>query len=163
MRRAALGVLALMGLSAAGFRNDSGVYAGVTAPSLDKPRWSVPMSSWSNASPVRVGDLVCVNVEPTTLTCLDRQTGAVRWSAAHDVVSALPPGERDRIAPRLAEVDKLSAELPRLQSEQSRLRRALRTSADPALIAQLGQITDRILAVGELRAAYAPYLTPANR
>lgn len=161
--RGVLAVCALIVLSAAGFRNDTGVYTGVTAPSLATPRWTVPLSSWSNSSPVVVGDLVCVNVEPATLSCFDKQTGQARWSATHDVVDALPSAEHARLAPRLAEVEKLASEMPSLMSEQSRLRRALRTSTDPALVAQLAQISDRILAVGELQGVYAPYLMPANR
>lgn len=46
--------------------------------------WKTKLPSWSNASPVPVGDAIFVCAEPFTLICLDAKTGAIRWQATND-------------------------------------------------------------------------------
>lgn len=158
--------VALVGLSllaGAGFRNDSGAYPDAAAPQLSAPRWRVPLSGWSNASPTVVGGVVCTQTEPTRLSCHDRASGREVWSAPNDVVDALDAASKVELGARLREVAEQVALLPKLMSEASALRRQLRAGATPELSARLATVSDRIVAIDQLQVAYDPYLTPPNR
>lgn len=60
----------------------------------DKVRWRVDLPSWSNASPVVVGDLVCVLSEPASIHCLDAGDGTARWTDTVDALEGMPAEER---------------------------------------------------------------------
>lgn len=67
-----------------GWRGDgSGVFAGATGPTkweADKPVWKTKLPSWSNSSPIVVGDKIFVCAQPTTLVCLSAADGKILWS-----------------------------------------------------------------------------------
>lgn len=71
-------------------------------------RWRTPLPSWSNASPIVVGDRVCALSEPTTVLCVDAATVEVLWPADSDYAQTLPPAEREAGRTELAA---LSAEM----------------------------------------------------
>lgn len=107
-RRRAWVVAALLSIGA-GWRTDGGDTRRLADPPtrLDASTrvWSTPLPSWSNASPVLVGDALLVTAEPTWLIALDAQTGAERWRARHqeeDALSTPERVERDRQAATLA-------------------------------------------------------------
>lgn len=166
IRALSLGV-GLLGLMGAGFRGDgTGVHPDATPPAdwAASEAWSTPLTTWSNASPVVVGGLVCAGDEPTTLVCLDRSTGAVAWRAEHAVVDALDAdGDHDDLRARLDEAAKGEAELTGLKAEQSRLRREVRRSgAAPEVLAALERVSARVAAIQTELRALRPYRTPPD-
>jgi len=67
-----------------GWRSDgSGVYPDADPPiawSTDKNVvWKIPLSTWSNASPVVAGDRVFVCAEPDELLCVNAKDGVILW------------------------------------------------------------------------------------
>ena len=81
-------------------------------------KWKVPMPSYTNASPVIVGDKVFTTVEPHWLYCLDKNTGEVLWKQASSYVDFME------------EADKADAEaaLKAWAKSSSATRRSTRTS-----------------------------------
>ena len=65
--------------------------------------WKTAEIAWSNASPVIVEDRVFVLGEPTTLLCLDRGSGSIRWQASNDYAQVL---DTDGIKEFIAELEK---------------------------------------------------------
>lgn len=78
--------------------------------------WSTPLPDWSNASPAVGGGKVCVAVEPTTLTCLDADTGAVAWSAPHPVAEAVGTERKAEVVASNARREAWEAELDRVRT-----------------------------------------------
>lgn len=109
-----------------GFRHggDGAVDEGL--PPLDQVRWRTPMPSWSNATPVVVGNRVCVTAEPLTVLCVDTATGRVLWRDDVTVQQGMTPDQRAEWDPRIAEAAAAEAEHAVLRAEVSRLRRLQR-------------------------------------
>lgn len=126
--------------------------------------WRTALPTWSNASPVRFGTLVCTTEEPVTLTCLDAATGAVRWRAVHDVVGTLPAAEQGPLRERVTAYEQKAARVPELLREQSALRRELRRAEGTTeLVARLEAISREIFEVQSSQAGLLDYLTPADQ
>jgi len=124
----------------AGFRGDgSGVFDAAGAPDEWGPSkhvvFRVALPSWSNASPVVVGDRVCVVSEPTTVSCHRTSDGKPLWSRAVTRLDALAGPERKVMEARLAAVPERRKALERGRSELVAARRAVRRGkkgvADP--------------------------------
>lgn len=153
--------------SGAGYRNDTGVYVNARPPAVFSATqgvlWKAPLPSWSNASPVILGDKVCTMVEPTRVTCVSAVTGREVWSATNDVVDALPEDKRAPVVAVLTALKALDAQVPAWMAEQSLLRRQMRASDDPLLPKRVSEISTQLIAVEKMRVANAAYLTPENR
>lgn len=135
-----------------GWRSDgTGLYPNATLPTTwtasGSGGWTTGFPNWGNASPIAVGDAVCAESEPTTLTCVDRATGRILWSAAHDVASALPADEAVVVRAQVAAAEQAEVERATLQRRYAELRRRVR-SQDPTASAELAAATTRL---GELR------------
>ena len=88
-----------------GWRTDgTGRYPDATPPVTFAPGenavWATPLPSWSNASPVLVGDRIFTCAEPDTLIALEKTTGKILWQKAHPVSEAL--GEVEAEEPKKA-------------------------------------------------------------
>lgn len=162
-------ILLTLACLAAGFRGDgTGIYPDGQVPkALDASgplAWFTPLPTWSNASPVVVGALVCAEVEPTTLTCLDRATGTPVFSLDNPVLVGLHDADRARIGAALEEAARLELELPQLLARQSELRRELRRATDPTAITQELQSTSaRIFQIQDALEKQRPYRTPPDK
>jgi outer membrane protein assembly factor BamB len=70
-----------------GWRSDgTGRYPDAKPPvNLDptNPVWAAPMPSWSNASPVVLGDRVFVCAEPASLIAVDKRSSEILWTTAN--------------------------------------------------------------------------------
>ena len=96
--------------------------------------WKTPMPSWSNATPVLVGDRLLVCSEPTTLLCVRLSDGAILWQKTNTYVDALGPAEAEKYLPLLKEID-VEAEtkqLRRLEGQLSRAENELKKLANDA-------------------------------
>ena len=130
----------VVALGVMGWRGDgTGVVASATPPTRWSPTenicWSAPQPSWSNASPVALGDLICVLSEPTTVRCHAAADGKLRWSATNDHADTLSPSLRLAHEAQRDYVLALEAQLSVDQAEFSRLQREVRRGgggcADP--------------------------------
>jgi outer membrane protein assembly factor BamB len=152
---------ALAGTS--GFRGDgTGRYPDADPPAAPTELlWRHPTAAWSNASPVRFGPLLCVMEEPTTLTCLDAATGALRWQRPLDVLDAVPAAERATLAARLQA-------LPSLQQQRRDAARALSLARRASHGAEtsgptVAESTAELARIQEQIDALAPYTTPPDK
>lgn len=154
MRRLLPPMLALLAPVVAGaapvatFRNGGAAAWPTPAPGPSaRVAWTAKAPSWSNASPVVVGDLVCATAEPATLWCVDAATGRPRWSTEVSFADTLPAAERPGWIARRDAARAAAAEVSTLQARYSALRRELRRSPDradldEALAATAAQLAD---------------------
>lgn len=145
-----------------GFRGDgSGRFPDAHPPSSPAPvLWRTPTASWSNASPVPFGPLLCVMEEPTTLTCLDAQTGALRWQRPLDVLDALPAAERHVLNARLTALPAVQEQRRQAARDLSLARRSSRADPNaPSLDAAAATLARLQRELDEL----APYHTPPDK
>lgn len=109
-------VAAVQAASPVGWRTDgTGRYPSaepVTEWGPDKNVvWKCPMPSWSNSTPVIVGDKIFVCSEPTDLVCISKADGKILWkkSNGYDIVMT---------AEEKAQADKDKAEVARIRKEE---------------------------------------------
>ncbi len=149
-----------------GYRGDgSGSFAVDPAPrlTLDAPRtcWNTPLPSWSNASPVVVGDRICTTSEPTDLLCLNREDGTLLWRAHNDYVDTLDPVSGEAVLKQLEVARATRTELLETQVAYSALRREIRR--DPSRASELSGLADRLSSLEAVLAGVAPFVTPPER
>jgi outer membrane protein assembly factor BamB len=119
------------------FRGDgTGLALTATPPLRWSPEtnvvWSTPLPSWSNASPVVLGDRVCACSEPTTIFCADAATGRLLWQREVTLADTLPEPEGSAMRARVKEVERVAAALAPKSERLERLKRELRRSRAPA-------------------------------
>jgi len=81
-----------------GFRGDGlGRYPDAAPPvkwsNERNVAWTAPMPSWSNATPVIVGDRIFVCSEPFDLICVSKESGEILWRKACDYQSLFSESE----------------------------------------------------------------------
>ncbi len=163
-----LGSLLLsVALAGSSWRHDgTGIFPASELPTswseTESVVWQTPLSSWGNASPVVTGELVCVTVEPTTLTCMSRADGVVRWSQAHPVIEALPPEQAAPLRGVLEQLDRDLSRQTELQQRASKLSRAARRG-DETAEAELVVVSAELMGLKTAVHRYADYLTPPER
>jgi outer membrane protein assembly factor BamB len=158
-----LAVMAAAGMATAtGFRGDgSGVYPDAKVSAVwnkdTKPVWQVKLPSWSNSSPLPVGDRVFVGNEPTILLCLRASDGTNLWEASLTYEETLSGAERQQLdaerkkeesfnALRKAAVDKLGEASRQVQNGK----------AKEVFGQQTQLLADVSVTLGELHAKYEP-------
>jgi outer membrane protein assembly factor BamB len=139
------------GANPIGWRGDgTGHYGDANPPTTwsetQNVRWSAALPSWGNGSPVVVGDIVFVTVEPTWLVAIDRRTGTTLWKAQNRVLDAVGGAERAEITTRLTHAEGHASALKEEQRKLSRLKRTARKASRPG---------DSKRLAGELEAATA--------
>jgi outer membrane protein assembly factor BamB len=123
--------------------------------------WSAPLASWSNASPVRMGSLVCVQEEPVTVACHDVSTGVRRWAARADKVEALPKAEQAAARAVVQAAEAAASELVPAREAYSKTLRAVR--AGTATSADLEALSRRVDALKATVEAASRWRTPPDR
>ncbi len=73
-------------------------------------RWATPLPSWSNSTPVVLGDRIFVTSEPDELLCVSRADGKILWRRANTIFDALTDAEKAS-NPLFKEIEPLAAEL----------------------------------------------------
>jgi len=86
--------------------------------------WNRPLPSWSNSSPLIMGDRVFVCGEPTSLICLNLTDGAILWQREHELIDTLTANEKAELAkvreqdgPILKSIDELIKQRGILEKE----------------------------------------------
>ena len=121
--------------------------------------WSVKMPAWSNASPVVVGDQICMTAEPLSVFCVSASTGKTRWSREITYLDTVPSKERARVNKERQEALDLAKALQQKERALNKLKRAMRKargSADAAerskaLLAEIGPLKERLDGLAHLR------------
>jgi outer membrane protein assembly factor BamB len=124
-----------------GWRNDGTGVAQDARPPIPGAqgtgiRWKVKTASWSNSSPVRLGDQICITEEPTTLACYDMDSGERRWAASNLYTDTLEDEARGEMEALFAQLDQDAERLEELRIELSRVQRELRQAAPDSGIQQ---------------------------
>ena len=140
-----------------GWRNGgTGEAIGASPPTVGQAetavRWKTATKSWGNASPVRLGSLICITEEPVSLSCFDADSGTQRWTATNRYIDTLPVAERSQMDDL---IEKLKADRARqdvIRVEMGQVQRELRRSTSgaavqqryDALLAELNGIAERV-------------------
>ena len=73
--------------------------------------WETPLPDHSHGAPIIVEDRVFITSEPDELICIDKNTGAVLWSATNNYYDATPQAERDADPAFKEKIEPLSKQL----------------------------------------------------
>ena len=144
-----------------GWRGDgSGEFRSVQPPtrwSLDENvLWRASLPSWSNASPVPVGDRVFVCAEPASLLCLAAEDGQVLWHAANGYLDILGADERAEAERQIVAANATRNELQRAEQLLRRYQHQTKEKAtDRAVVLTR---TEMEAAVARLRERMGPAL-----
>lgn len=109
---------------AVGWRNDgTGSFPDADPPTQWGPAsnvvWKTKLPSWSNASPILVGDRLFVCAEPATLLCVSAADGRILWQGSNTYLDVVSP---DQLEAARAETKQAED----LQSQVSALDRSLK-------------------------------------
>ena len=124
-----------------------------TGWSADAPGgWVTSLSDWSNASPVVVGEKVCVTIEPLSVVCLSTATGKQLWSHEVTYLDTVVAADRPRVAAEQAEAQRLAEALRSKERELNKLKRAMRKARgsgdararSEALVAEIGPLKEQL-------------------
>ena len=120
-----------------GWRTDgTGKYPSATPPTQWAPDknivWSTPMPSFSNATPVLVGDKIFVCSEPDTLVCVSATDGKILWQRSNGYKDVATPEEAAQMDAANAQVLELRKQFNQAAGEFYRTRTALQDKPDDA-------------------------------
>ena len=116
--------------------------------------WATPMASWSNSSPIIVGDRLFVCSEPTSLVCLRLTDGKILWQKDNSTLELLPSAEADDLRAQLEKAEPLTKDRRELKNQIGRVQRKVKKDPDNESLAKdLQGLRDRL---GELKAQLAP-------
>ncbi len=167
MRSRLIGVaIALVG--SIGWRTDgTGKYADVTPPvnwsAKSNIVWKTPMPSWSNATPVVVGDRIFVCAEPSDLLCVSRKDGSILWKRSNSYEQLVPPAEVAEVRAMIASADKLSNQIGGRRKAAGTLKKKLRAAPDDAqLKKKLEDIQAEIKELQEQFKQFEKYALPSK-
>ncbi|MGQ9663501.1 MAG: outer membrane protein assembly factor BamB family protein [Kiritimatiellia bacterium] len=79
--------------------------------------WATPMPSWSNASPIFVGDFIFVCSEPDELICVNKITGTILWRRKVQLSDTWTDEDRVVVAENLRKSEELKKQYDRLDEE----------------------------------------------
>lgn len=108
--------------------------------------WRTPMPAHGNASPVICGDRIFVTAEPTTLLCVDKDTGAILWQRENGYeVTVSGKGRRRRMLEATRETSRLAAECNDTMFLQHAAHKRARSSPEDAALRERVRDLDRKL------------------
>ncbi len=84
--------------------------------------WSINLDV-SNASPIKIGDRLYCTEDPSTLLCIDAQTGEILWKSENDHLNLLGLSEEElaNVKETLAKSDEMNRKVDRLTYEMNRI------------------------------------------
>ncbi|MCB9785654.1 MAG: PQQ-binding-like beta-propeller repeat protein [Deltaproteobacteria bacterium] len=128
----------------------TGHFEGARVPTVfsatEGVRWSVALPSWGNASPIVVGDRVCVTSEPTMLLCFQASTGRELWRHSAAYLDTVSPAERESVGREFAETQRLEKLLAERSARHATLKRSLRKrhGDQAAALAEMEALTTEV-------------------
>ena len=120
-----------------GWRTDgTGKYPDANPPIHWSPTenlvWGTPMPSWSNSTPIIVGDRLFVCSEPSTLVCVRLSDGHILWQSTNDYEETVSPQEAADIRRQRAEAQGLRQQLKPVEAELNNLKQEVQDNPDDA-------------------------------
>ncbi len=120
-----------------GWRTDgTGRYPDATPPAAWGPEqniiWSTPTPSWSNATPLLVGDRLFTTSETSTLMCLNAADGAILWEKPNEFAEFATPEEAAQMQADYQRAGELRQQAGQAWGELRRLRQDLQDKPDDA-------------------------------
>ena len=94
--------------------------------------WATPMPSWSNSTPIIVGDRLFVCSEPSTLVCVRLSDGHILWQSTNDYEETVSPQEAADIRRQRAEAQGLRQQLKPVEAELNNLKQEVQDNPDDA-------------------------------
>lgn len=94
--------------------------------------WSTRLPTFSNASPLIMGDRLFICAEPDTLVCVALADGKVLWQKANPIVDVLPPEEAAQARTDREKAKEIEGKLKPLQQEAKQLDNQLKKEPDNA-------------------------------
>ena len=130
-------VSAAFAAPAVGWRTDgTGKYPAATPPVTWAPDknivWSTPLPSWSNSTPVPVGDKLFMCSEPDTLLCVSATDGKILWQRTNGYKDIASAEDLAKIDPANAQVADLRKQLAQAQAAFYKLRTEVQDKPDDA-------------------------------
>ena len=147
-----------------GWRTDwTGSYPAADPPTKWSPTenvlWKREMPSWSNATPVLVGERLFVCAEPTTLLCLDANSGQVLWQKANPFADALSPEVRQKLQD--LDANALARQRRQAESQLSRVGNDLKKfPADANLLKRKADLEKQVQELNSRLEPIRDYLVP---
>lgn len=133
-----------------GWRTDgTGKYPDANPPIHWSPTenvvWATPMPSWSNSTPIIVGDRLFVCSEPSTLVCVRLSDGHILWQSTNDYEDTVSPQEAADIRRAREEAEGLHQQLKPVEAELNNFKQELQDNPDNA------ELKDKIAALEQQR------------
>lgn len=128
---------AVFAAPAVGWRTDgTGKYPSATPPVVWAPDknivWSVPMPSWSNSTPVPVGDKLFMCSEPDTLMCVSATDGKILWQRTNGYKEVANADDLAKMDAANAQVADLRKQVNQVQGELWKLKTDAQDKPDDA-------------------------------
>ena len=154
--------------SLTGWRGDNtGVYPDAQPPvswsTSSNVVWKAKLPSWSNASPLILGDKLFVCSEPATLVCVALKDGAILWTRTNVYADILSPEETAKAKADSVKAEGLLAQIKPLREDTRKNAEALKkTPDDAALKTKKDELKNQLAPLeGELK-RYSTYSLPAT-
>jgi len=133
-----------------GWRTDgTGKYPDANPPihwsPTDNVVWATPMPSWSNSTPIIVGERLFVCSEPSTLMCVRLSDGHILWQSTNDYEETVSPQEAADIRRQRAEAEGLRQQLKPVEAELHNLKQEVQDNPDDA------ELKDKIATIEQQR------------
>lgn len=123
--------------------------------------WKSRTKTWSNASPILLGDRVFICEEPETLLCFSLADGALLWSATNGYVDAQEPSRLESWRKEAERAEALSVRLGEAEKNAGNIGSTLKK--DPASALLSNELAEARATVETLQNEFGPckkYLRP---
>lgn len=123
--------------------------------------WKTKMPSWSNSTPVLVGDRIFVCSEPATLVCVNAKDGSILWQKPNTYDDILSAEERAKAHEEVAKARAIEARLRPLKEELRKATEELRKDREnQAVKKKTDELKQQVAAVEKELEAVSTYLVP---
>ncbi len=153
-------------IGAVGWRTDgAGKYPAAKPPTKWSANanvaWKTPMPSWSNATPIIVGDKLFVCSEPTTLVCVNLADGKILWTRTNTYFDMLDAAGSTKAKSDNTKAEAISRKIAPLEREHRKLRRQLKKSSNDAdLKEKIQNLNKQVRALKAEMKAFDKYRMP---
>ena len=125
--------------------------------------WKTPMPSWSNATPVIVGEKIFVCSEPAQLVCVNRADGTILWQRPNGYDQTVPADKVAELTEKIKQTDEAGSKWRQTQGKLKGVKKKLKKTPDDAELKK--QAEELRAQVGECKKQYEllkEHATPAT-
>ncbi len=119
------------------------------------------MPSWSNSTPVLLGDHIFVCSEPATLVCVNAKDGSILWQKANTYEDVLSAEERAKAKEDTAKAQAIEAQMRPLNAELRKVTEELRQNKEnAALKKKADELKEQLASLKKELDQVSTYLVP---